>query len=115
MPQRKQPMRPNTLRDRRSWHIDKSVSLGQILSAVLVAIGIGGPILVWGRAMESRVVALEVVNAEANKTDTKRDNDTREQRLIVTGRMDKIEERLLQIQLSISQLTNSPAAVVIRK
>lgn len=99
--------------ERRTWHFDRTISIAQLVAVITLVGGIGGPILIWGRAMESRVVVLEVINVEAGKLDLKRDIETREQRTLISTRMDKIEDRLLQIQLSLSQLTNTPA--VIRK
>ncbi len=45
---------------RRSWQFDRRISLDTIVGIAGIAIVVGGPFIVWGRAMEGRVLAIEV-------------------------------------------------------
>ncbi len=82
--------------DRRHWHFDKRISLDTIVAVVGMGLLVGGPILVWGRAMESRVQALEVMQGERQKGDVAKKADVREQRaqLAATPRQARREDEV---------------------
>src|SRR6478609_986220 len=62
-PPRQRIYRTRTTDDTR-WHFDKHLSINTLVSVVGMAVLVGGPVLVWGRAMESRVQVLEVIQTE---------------------------------------------------
>lgn len=86
------------------WHFDKRLSVDTLVAVVGVAIVIGGPILIWGRAMETRVQALEVVQEQRSKMELQRDADIREQRNALIARLDKFEEQVTQLRVAIGAL-----------
>ena len=50
----------------KSWHLDKTISIGHILTTITVA----GSLLVWGLSVDKRVAILEAAsshNTEAHK------------------------------------------------
>lgn len=90
--------------ERRSWYFDKRLSFDTIIAVVSMALVVGGPILIWGRAMESRVQALEVIQVERAKSETQRDSDMRDQRVSLASRLDKLDEKVTQLQITVGQL-----------
>jgi hypothetical protein len=109
MPARKQPSEkldvdvwPHT--ERRNWYFDKRLSFDTIIAVVSMALLVGGPILIWGRAMESRVQALEVIQVERAKSEAQRDSDIRDQRVSLASRLDKLDEKVTQLQITVGQL-----------
>lgn len=90
--------------DRRSWHFEKRLSLDTLVAIGGIAIVVGGPVLVWGRAMESRVLALEVIQTERSKTDVARESDRRDERAQITTRLDTLNDKVTQLQIQIGQL-----------
>lgn len=86
------------------WRFVRTFSVGDLLQFIGIALFVGGPILVWGRAIEQRVLTLENFNTASMQADVRRDADTREQRQAFSGRMDKIEEKLGQLQVTAAQL-----------
>ena len=93
--------------DRSHWHFEKRLSIDTLVGIMGVAIVIGGPVLIWGRAMENRVLTLENVKEESIKSDTKKEADLREQRTLVGGRLDKIDDRMNSIQIDVAKLVTS--------
>lgn len=93
--------------DRRQWHFDKRISLDTVVAVVGMGLLVGGPILVWGRAMEGRVQVLEVTNLERSKTETTRDQDAREYRVLIANRLDKLDEKVTQMQIQIGRIVPS--------
>lgn len=87
------------------WHFEKRLSLDTLVAIVGVAIVVGGPVLVWGRAMESRVQALEVIQDQRSKQETARDLDARDQRISILTRMDKIDEQVTQLRIELGKVT----------
>ena len=48
--------------EREKWHIKKEVSVGHILTTILIGISL----VAWGNSVEKRVTALEVANTYDN-------------------------------------------------
>lgn len=86
------------------WHVDKTISIGTILAMLVAVAGVGGPILVWGRAMESRVVALEVVNTQVARSADARDAETRDQRARYEVAIDNVTKQLTAVQVKMAEL-----------
>ncbi len=87
------------------WHFEKRLSLDTLVAVLGVGLVIGGPILVWGRAMEGRVLALEVVQEQRSKQDSNRELDARDQRISILSRMDKIDDQVTQLRVELGRLT----------
>lgn len=92
----------------REWHFEKRLTLDTLVAIAGIALVVGVPVLVWGRAMESRVLALEVIQVERQKGEASRDTDAREQRIAITSRLDKLDDKVTQMQIQIGQIV--PAA-----
>jgi hypothetical protein len=90
--------------DRREWHFVKNFSFDTIINVFGVALVLGMPIFYWTRVIDSKVLSLEVINAEAAKSEIRRDIEIREQRVNVNLRLDKIEDRVAATQLAIEKL-----------
>jgi hypothetical protein len=89
------------------WHFEKRLSLDTLVAIAGVALLIGGPMLVWGRAMESRVQALEVVGQERSKQETALALDARDQRISILSRLDKMDEQITQLRVELGK-TSTP-------
>lgn len=87
------------------WRFEKRLSLDTLVAIVGVSLVVGGPVLVWGRAMESRVQALEVIQEQRAKQEIARDLDARDQRISILGRMDKIDEQVTQLRIEVGKVT----------
>jgi hypothetical protein len=93
-----------------SWHFEKRLSLDTVVSVVSVVVFLGGPILFWGRAMEGRVQALEVIQDQRMKQEVARDMDARDQRISILTRMDKIDEQVTQLRIELGKLPGATRA-----
>lgn len=96
--------RPGNLPDRRTWHIDKTVSLAHIISVFVMVAGLGGPILLWGRAMEARVLTVETTQMQSEKRDGQRDNYAQEQRAQMLDQLRRLEQQGIAMQVSIAEV-----------
>lgn len=45
---------------KRSWYFERRISLDTIVGIAGIALVLGGPFIIWGRAMEARVLAIEI-------------------------------------------------------
>lgn len=52
----------------RHWVFEKRVSLDTLVGICGIAIVIGGPFIYWGRAIEGRILTIEIRDAERSKT-----------------------------------------------
>lgn len=94
-----------------AWHFEKRITLDTLVGILGVALVVGVPVLVWGRAMESRVLALEVIQVERNKVETSREADRRDERTQITTRLDTLTDKVTQLQIQIGQLVPLSPAV----
>lgn len=84
-------------RRNKSWHLDKTISIGHILTTLSVA----GSLIVWGLTVDKRVTVLEtasVFNTEAHKRmdDTLKESVTRIEAAVVRMEVvlrDKVDKR----------------------
>lgn len=79
---------------RRSWYFEKRLSLDTLVAICGLAIVIGGPFLIWGRAMESRVLTIEV-----------RDDARAKMLEDITAKLTKLGEQMTQTQIQIGVLS----------
>ena len=103
---------PNEPHARRTdqWHFEKRLSLDTLVSLAGILLVFGGPVLIWGRAMEGRVQALEVMQEQRIKQEVARDIDARDQRISILTRMDKIDEQVTQLRIDIGKFQLQSAA-----
>lgn len=93
-------------------YFDKRIGLDTIIGLVGITITLGIPILVWGRAMESRVLNLEVTKIEREKSEVNQANIEREQRTQMLSRLDKLDEKVTQMQIQIGQIVPFGGAAI---
>jgi hypothetical protein len=94
----------------RHWYFEKRVSLDTIVGIIGIAIVVGGPFIIWGRAMESRVLAIEIHAVERDKNDEKREAEFREWRQALTQQLSKIGDQMTQTQIAIGVINGKTAA-----
>lgn len=90
----------------RHWSFDKRVSLDTIVAIIGMAIFVGGPFVIWGRAMESRVLVMEVQNDARAKADADRETRAVEAVRVMGARVDKLTDQFSGLQLSIGLISN---------
>jgi len=90
--------------ENRRWHFDKRLSLDTVVGILGISIVIGGPFLVWGRAMESRVLSLETIATERLAMDKQREETNRDLRLTTDGRINRMDEKLTQLQVTLAEM-----------
>lgn len=79
---------------RRAWYFERRISLDTIVGIAGIAIVIGGPFIVWGRAMEGRVLAIEV----RDEARTKAYED-------IKTALDKLSGQMTQAQIALGILS----------
>jgi hypothetical protein len=90
--------------DRRAWHFDKRLSLDTIVGILGISLVIGGPFLVWGRAMESRVLSLETIATERLSMENKRDEANRDLRQSTEAKVSRMDEKITNVQITQAQI-----------
>lgn len=98
-----------------NWHFEKRLSLDTVVSIISVVVFLGGPFLLWGRAMENRVQSLEVIQEQRGRQETARDIDARDQRISILSRMEKIDEQVTALRIEVGRLTAPPVVPTIGK
>lgn len=84
------------------WRFDKSISIGTVIAIITVVIGVGGPIVLWARAMENRVQIIETTQEQKAKSDAVLANEVREQQKEFLSRMDKFSEQVTQLRITLA-------------
>ncbi|WP_233252281.1 hypothetical protein [Saccharospirillum sp. MSK14-1] len=81
--------------DRRHWHVDKSVSVGHILTTLLIAVSAFS----WGSAVDQRVAsnaqAIQYLSESINDTNSRFDtyrSDIRQDLRDINAKLDRIIE-----------------------
>lgn len=87
----------------RHWVFEKRVSLDTLVGICGIAIVIGGPFIYWGRAIEGRLLTIEIRDSERAKTFEQ----------IGTGLKD-LSQQLTQMQIAVGIIRGSVAPEVIR-
>lgn len=95
---------PDRRTTERGLRFDRRVSLDTIVQIIGMAIVLGGPFIVWGRAMESRVLTLETTAFNAEKRDSQRDEFAKEQRTQMLDQLRKMETAVQAMQLSVAEI-----------
>lgn len=103
------------LLQRQNWYFDRRISFDTIFGVVLLALTLGGPIVFWGRTIESalsqtdkRVSLIETAQEIRQKFDVERDNINRERQKETSAKVDKLGEQMTVLQLSVGQLLAKP-------
>jgi Tfp pilus assembly protein PilO len=75
------------------WHLDKKVPVGIIITLFIQFLG-----GVWFMSkLESRVMALESIQAEQRQRDDRQDRATTEAVSIIRAQLDRIDSNILQL------------------
>lgn len=90
--------------ERRGWHIDKTLSAGDLLAIATILITIGIPLIVWGVTVETRFASLATlerrIETEKNARDAQRfeDRQASQQSIAeVKTRLDRIDDKIEKI------------------
>lgn len=94
----------------KGWHFQRTFSVDSLIQIAGIALVLGGPLLYWGRSLESRVLTLENFNAASLSADVRRDSDTREQRQQFNGRFDKFSGDIESLKIGVAQILARQAA-----
>lgn len=85
---------------RRSWYFEKRISLDTIVGIVGIAVVLGGPFIIWGRAMEGRILSIEVRDEARSKSFEQ-----------ITTALDRLSAQMTTTQIQLGILTKTlPAA-----
>lgn len=97
----------------KGWTFDKRVSLDTLIAIVGIGIVIGGPMFLWGRAMEGRIQTLEIRDQQRAEQEKNRDLDARDQRISVLSKMEKFDDQLTQLRIDVAKAL--PLSEVLRR
>lgn len=75
-----------------------------IVAVCGLALVIGGPILIWGRAIEGRVQVIEVKQDQQEKNQTDKETLRREELTKLTNTIDKLDDKVTQLQINVGRL-----------
>lgn len=87
------------------WTFERRISLDTIVGVAGIAFVLGGPLILAWRAMDSRILTMEVKDEARMKNDDKRDIETREFKNTIGGQLSKISEQTMQLQIAIGVLS----------
>lgn len=87
-----------------AWHFEKRISLDTIVAILGIALVIGGPFIVWGRAMEGRVLTLENIASQLEKKEAERIAEVRDQRALADRNYRELADALQRLQVSFAKL-----------
>lgn len=78
-------MTEKELEERRTWHLDKRLNVGHILTTITIAVGV----FVWASKMDSRITVLEVQQQNTAQTGIEIKSQLQE----LNRKLDRIIER----------------------
>lgn len=105
--QQQQPQQQNDWQQhppRVPWQFEKKLSINTIIEILGLAVVLGGPMMVWGRAMESRVLTLETVQDERKRIEI-------EYRSSLTQKLDKMSDDMNKVQVQIGIVSTQITAL----
>jgi hypothetical protein len=88
----------------RRWTFEKRVSLDTLVGIVGIAIVIGGPFIIWGRAMEGRVLTMEIRDADRTKAFEQ-----------INTALKDLSAQATQLQIAVGVIRGNLAPEVVRK
>ncbi len=88
----------------KQWHFVRSFSVDSIIQIAGIAVVLGLPLLYWGNSIGARVLTLENFNQSALMADTRREIDVRERSSQFNVRIDSMEKKLSELQVSVAQI-----------
>lgn len=95
-----------------NWHFEKRLDVSTLISILGISLVLGGPIFVWGRAMEAtsnaqnvRIQLLELQNSERTKLDQMQNEEAKAQRNVMLARIDRFDEQMNLLRVEIARLT----------
>lgn len=75
-----------------SWHLEKNISIGHIITTVMVAISL----ITWGMHMETRLALVEHEQATAKEADARIETQVRESVTRIESLLVRIDSKLDQ-------------------
>lgn len=94
------------------WRFNKTFSLDTVVQLLGFAIIIGGPMLVWARVMDARVLKVETTQEAQEKREMQVLADDRERRGLLAVQMKELSDRTLAIQLDVAKLVATQSRIV---
>lgn len=89
---------------RKRRFLDEGVSVADVVSiaaSIITAVGIGGPLLVWGGKMDARMASVETRQERAERwqaaLDAKQDSERDQFKVEIRGEMREINQKLDRI------------------
>ena len=99
----------------RGWFFEKRISMDTSVGLVGIAVVLGGPFIVWGRAIEatqiltqSRIEKLEVIASERARFEAEREITRERQQREVGAKVDELGRQMTALQVSVGQLLAKP-------
>jgi hypothetical protein len=89
----------------RRWTFDRRVSLDTIVGVVGIAIVIGGPLILAWRAIDTRILTIEVKDEVRIKCDDKRDTEARDFRTQISAQLSDLSKQMTQTQITLGVLS----------
>lgn len=89
----------------RAWTFDRRISLDTIVGVIGVAIVIGGPLILAWRAIDTRILTIEVKDESRIKNDERRDSEAREFRNVISSQLTELSKQMTQQQIALGILT----------
>ena len=94
--------------ERDRWRFERRISVDTLIAVAGVAVAIGLPFAYWAHSMDDRVQRLEVLQVAGDKDDAARVADEREWRGVIGNKVDKIEGKVTDLQISVGRLVPAP-------
>lgn len=80
-----------------------------------VAIVIGGPLILAWRAIDSRILTIEIKNEASLKNDERRDIEARDFRAVISAQLTDLSKQMTQQQIALGVLTGKVTPDAVRK
>ena len=89
----------------RRWSFDRRISLDTIVGILGIAIVIGGPLILAWRAIDTRILTIEVRDEVRAKSDDKHDVEQREFRTLISSQLSELSKQMTQTQITLGVLS----------
>lgn len=112
---RKMPLTPHRRRstdsgNNRRWIFERRISLDTLVGIVGIAFVIGGPLLLAWRAIDSRILTIEIRDEARSKNDDKRDTEAREFRTQISTQLGDLAKQMTATQITLGVLSGAAKA-----
>lgn len=99
----------------RRWTFERRISLDTIVGIIGVAIVIGGPLILAWRAIDSRILTIEIKDEARQKNEDKRDIEVLAWRATISTQLNDIAKQMTQQQIALGILTGKTTPDPLRK